>query len=186
MGVKTHALFVLWRGGVTYGEDILTGLIFVEMERGFGASVFVLISGGGAGVATFSYAGGGGGVEAFGGGVGAFGGGSSFLTSGGGTGGFSSLTGEGAESLVGLRTSSEILFSSSGGSTAVRERGLLSEARLSDRLRDSGLESDVPKEVCSVETLTGSLMNLLEGEVELSEVGDGVDMGDGLDMDDRE
>lgn len=68
----------------------------------------------------------------------------------------------------------------------VLERRLLSEARLSDRRLDSGLESDDAKEVRSVDTLTGSL-NFRVVVAALSElVGDGVDAGGGLETEDQE
>lgn len=56
------------------------------------------------------------------------------------------------------------------------ERRLLSEARLSERRLDWGLESEDAKEVRSVDTLTGSL-NLRVGVVPLSEdVGEEVEL----------
>lgn len=52
------------------------------------------------------------------------------------------------------------------------DRRLVSEATLSDRRLDCGLESDVAKEVKSVDTRTGSL-NFREGDVPLlGEVGE--------------
>lgn len=73
--------------------------------------------------------------------------------------------------------SSFLLLSSTFFRAGIREeRRLLSEARLSERRLDWGLESEDLNEVKSVETLTGSL-NFRVGTVPFfGEVGEGVEL----------